>query len=145
MIPLVSPWVEDLWWGMEQTMSYHLLLDIVMQFAGGDNKRPRQAFLGYLKKTHQGLYLADSPFGPKPVELAFKLLYLHPPQVAKWAASFALKTWDLDSAPDYVKVFRVVAVNATDPPHPLWSKCTVRANSTITLMDYNCHNILRIT
>jgi hypothetical protein len=56
----------------------------------------------------------------KPVELAFELvLHLQPPQVAKWTSSFALKTWDWDSAPDYLKVFRVVAVNVTDPPlHP---------------------------
>jgi hypothetical protein len=50
-LPFASPWTEDLWWGMERTLSYRLLLDIVMQFVG-DNKRPRQAFLGYLKKTH---------------------------------------------------------------------------------------------
>jgi hypothetical protein len=56
MIPLVSPWVEDLWWGMEQTMSYHLLLDIVMQFAGGDNKRPRQAFIRHLVQNRWSLH-----------------------------------------------------------------------------------------
>jgi hypothetical protein len=36
-LPFASPWTEDLWWGMERTLSYCLLLDIVMQFMG-DNK-----------------------------------------------------------------------------------------------------------
>jgi hypothetical protein len=81
-LPYASPWTKDLWWGMEQTLSYRLLLDTIMQFVG-DNKRPCQAFLGYLKKTHQGLYLPNSPFGSKLVELAFELLYLRPPQVAR--------------------------------------------------------------
>jgi hypothetical protein len=121
LLPFASPWTEDLWWGMERTLSFRLLLDTVMQFVG-DNKRPRQAFLSYLKKTHQGLYLPDSPFGAKPVELAFELLYLRPPQVAKWASSFALKTWPLDSAPDYIKVFKVIPVSASEPTHHPWER-----------------------
>jgi hypothetical protein len=92
-----------------------------MQFTG-DNERPRRAFLGYLNKSHRDLYLPESPFGQKPVERAFELLYLRPPQVAKWATSFALKTWPLDSAPKYVKVFRVVSVNAADPQHHPWER-----------------------
>jgi hypothetical protein len=67
--------------------------------------------------VHHDLYLPDSPFGPKLVKLTFELLYLWLPQVAKWAATFTLKTWNLDSAPDYIKVFLVVGVNASDPPH----------------------------
>jgi hypothetical protein len=54
---------------MECTLSFRLLLDVIMQF-NGENERPQRAFLGYLTKTHHNLYLAESPFGPKPVELA---------------------------------------------------------------------------
>jgi hypothetical protein len=137
LLPFASPWMEDLWWGMERTLSYRLLLNIVMQFLG-DNKIPCQAFLGYLKKTHQGLYLPDSPFGPKPFKLAFELLYLRPPQVAKWASSFALKTWTPESAPDYIKVFKIVPVNASDPMHHLW-EC-VNGKPIPQLARVTCHH-----
>jgi hypothetical protein len=124
-LPFASPWTEDLWWGMERTLSYRLLLDIVMQFVSNSNLKIPGAnvdtgSLDVLMRTHQGLYLPDSPFGTKPVELAFELLCLRPPQVAKWASSFALKTWSLDSAPDYVKVFKVILVSATEPTHHPW-------------------------
>jgi hypothetical protein len=77
-ITFASPWSDNLWCGMERTLCFRLLLDVIMQF-NGENERPRRAFLGYLTKTHHDLYLAESPFGPKPVELAFELLYLRLP------------------------------------------------------------------
>jgi hypothetical protein len=107
MVRFQSPLAASCWHGLECTLSYRLLLDLVSHAHGNPRSKSRCLFLRYLQQAYRDLYLADGPFGPKPIELAFELLFLRPPNVAAWAKRFGLRSWTMDTAPSYLSVFKL--------------------------------------
>jgi hypothetical protein len=49
-------------------------------------------FLEYLHNAHRDLYKKEGPFGAKPVQMAFELLFLRPPSVRSWAKTLGLRS-----------------------------------------------------
>jgi hypothetical protein len=76
-----------------------------------------------LQQAYRDLYLADGPFGPKPIELAFELLFLQPPNVTVWAKRFGLRSWTMDTAPSYLSVFKLQPFDTKT--YTLWTWETV--------------------
>jgi hypothetical protein len=55
-----------------------------------------------LHNAHRDLYKKEGPFGAKPVQMAFELLFLRPPSVRSWAKTLGLRSWSLKQALAYL-------------------------------------------
>jgi hypothetical protein len=99
-----SPLASHAWSGLECLLSFCLLLDIVLYSClPVHHTTTRDRFISYLEAVHRDLYTPEGPFGEKPVELAFELLFLRPPSVSSWAKTLGLRSWPLAQAPAYLR------------------------------------------
>jgi hypothetical protein len=103
-LSFASPLASHSWRGLECLLSFRLLLDIVLYSClPMHHVKTRTHFLSYLEAAHRDLYTSKGPFGDKPVELAFELLFLRPPSVQSWAKTLGLRSWSLNQAPAYLR------------------------------------------
>jgi hypothetical protein len=103
-LSFASPLASHSWRGLECLLSFRLLLDIVLYSSlPKHHAKTRTHFLSYLEAAHRDLYTSEGPFGDKPVELAFELLFLRPPSVQSWAKTLGLQSWSLNQAPAYLR------------------------------------------